>query len=95
MSLSETQAILHNQKVVRRGQLKVKLTRFSTFLYKVDTSEGIISLQTRLDTVVLIYNEFDSVQSEIEYLTDPSNAQSEQQERLYFEDTYYAAKFYH
>lgn len=91
MSLSETEAIAYQQNLAKRKQLKAKLTRFNTYLSKVNASDSatIINLQARLDTMCHTYEEFDSVQSDIESLTDPSNAQAEEQERVYYEDTYY------
>lgn len=77
------------EKILRRGQLKAQLTRFETFLSKCETKDKLqlVQIQTRLDTIIHICKEFDTVQSTIELL-DPDQGNHEAQ-REEFEEKYF------
>lgn len=54
----------------RRGQIKAQLTRFATFLDRLDSSYSISQLISRLEKVKLLWREFDDIQSHIELIDD-------------------------
>lgn len=74
--------------IARRGQLKGQLTRFNTFMENFDTSnsEKIIELENRLQKIDSLWNVFDTVQSDIEFL---DNSDSQSNEREEFEQTFF------
>lgn len=64
-----------NDLVCKRGQIKGQITRFSKFLDEFDiTRKSVVELQTRLDKVEPLWQQFDEIHSEIALLDkDPSH----------------------
>nr|CAI5820879.1 unnamed protein product [Callosobruchus analis] len=80
-----------SELVRRRGIMKAKISRFSTFLDEIsiqDDASKIIELKNRLAKVEEIYTEFEDIQSQIEQET--SDIVASNSERELFEDIYFS-----
>lgn len=71
--------------IIKRGQLKAKLTRFQTFLND-SASENKVQLKLRTEKIREIWNEFDVVQNNIE-------AKDDSEENLRYRDTFINSYF--
>ncbi|CAG9768510.1 unnamed protein product [Ceutorhynchus assimilis] len=75
--------------VFHRGQIKSHLTRFSSFVNAFYiANKSATELEKRLSTIESYFNNFDSVQSQIELLTN--NDDKQLQERVTFEEAFYS-----
>ncbi|KAJ8927781.1 hypothetical protein NQ314_019718 [Rhamnusium bicolor] len=54
----------------RRAQIKAALTRFTNFISDVMNVENIVEIKTRLGKIELFFNEFDTLQSELEFIDE-------------------------
>lgn len=85
----QSSAIKRLKKI--RGTLKAKLTLFNKNISKINlqslTAEQIIDLRLRTDRIKKSFEEFDSVQTEIETLS--SDVEDELSNRESYENTYY------
>lgn len=81
---------------ISRGQIKARLTRESSFLENLDertiNKELIHQLESRLDKLEPVWDDFKTIQGKIDLLTASESgdiAESEQSERENFEDKYF------
>jgi len=84
-----------NKLTNRRGQIKGSLTRFINYMNKPEnvTPENYPQMKLRSDKIALLWNLFDNVQSELEYLTECDEPTSNA-ERNSFEESYFHAMAY-
>ncbi|KAJ8982167.1 hypothetical protein NQ317_013952 [Molorchus minor] len=75
--------------VVKRGQVKGQLTRFSNFVNSC-TAEKVLELQGRLDNLQTIWYDFNTIQSELEIQGEEPNTSL--QERESFENSFYSTQ---
>ncbi|XP_063895883.1 uncharacterized protein LOC126056614 isoform X4 [Helicoverpa armigera] len=78
----------------KRSAIKSKLTIFANHLKLIETSKSltelqIIDLQCRLRKIEPLYEEFDSLQTEIEVLSDEPPVDEVPAERVQFDNDYY------
>ncbi|KAK9496776.1 hypothetical protein O3M35_012995 [Rhynocoris fuscipes] len=78
--------------IIKRGQVKANLTRFSTFFKKCqeDPDNNLKQLSSRLARIKPILEDFSNIQDKIELLDkDDKNKDDHLRERIKFEDDYF------
>ena len=72
--------------VLRRGQIKAKLTRFQNYLESFTAGQDNTQLKLRCEKITQCFDEFEAIQGEIEMLQEGDGSEMERQQ---FENTYF------
>lgn len=72
--------------ILKRGQIKAKITRFKTFIDSITEDSNFTELKKRIEKLDLIFNEFENIQTQIE---EHDSSERQETERDSFESLYY------
>ena len=82
----------HNRLIKQRAIVKGSLTRIGKFVDQFTTGQDVHALQTRLERLPSIWEDFMAVQDKLELDDDDENCESHANEREFFENTFFNLK---
>lgn len=69
-----------NTLILKRGQLKAHLTRFSNYVSNFDESSDPVELETRLNNTIAVLPRFEDIQGQIEILSQSGVQENEREQ---------------